>query len=292
MMIAIYVLALLLFGSTWVAVKFGLQSTEPFTAAVLRFVIAFAVLGAVFRTWRYRLPSLPKLRRSLLISGFLMYGLNFFFIYLGQQWISASLAAILFATMPFFTALFAHYLLPDEKLTWRVIVGMVVGFGGTIALFSQDLALGGPVYGMASMLLASAFCSWASVLIKRDLGAVDPIQLSILMILPGLALLVPSMLLLEWPLKLEIERAGWLSLLYLALMGTGVAFILWYYLLKRISVVALSLMTFLEPLVAITLGYLLLNERLTSHFLIGGILILAGVLLATLQPRQSEEPSL
>lgn len=282
MIILLYIVTLLLFGSTWVVVKIGLQTVPPFTFAVVRFVIAFLLLGIAFRIWRYRLPQLPDIRRKVFVAGFLMYGLNFLFIYIGQQWIDASLAAVLFATMPFFTGIFAHFLLPQERLTKQVIAGMVVGFVGTIALFSNNLTLSGPVLGMLSLLLSSVFCSWATVLIKRDLNDIPAAQLSILQIPAGLVVLVPPMF-LELPLQFEFSLASVGALLYLAVLGTGAAFIGWYYLLKRVSAVALSLMTFLEPLVAIGLGYVLLNERLESHFLLGGALILAGVLIATFE---------
>ncbi len=282
MIILLYIVTLLLFGSTWVVVKIGLQTVPPFTFAVIRFVIAFLLLGIAFRIWRYRLPRLPNIRRKIFVAGFLMYGLNFLFIYIGQQWIDSSLAAVLFATMPFFTGIFAHFLLPLERLTKQVIAGMIVGFAGTIALFSNNLTLSGPVLGMLSLLLSSVFCSWATVLIKRDLNDIPAAQLSILQIPAGLVVLVPPMF-LEMPLQFEISFVSVGALLYLAILGTGAAFIGWYYLLKRVSAVALSLMTFLEPLVAIGLGFLLLNEKLESHFLLGGALILAGVLIATFE---------
>ncbi len=119
-------------------------------------------------------------------------------------------------------------------------------------------------------------------MIKRDLNDIPAAQLSILQIPAGLVVLVPPMF-LELPLQFDISFASIGALLYLAILGTGAAFIGWYYLLKRVSAVALSLMTFLEPLVAIGLGYLLLNEKLESHFLLGGALILVGVLIATFE---------
>lgn len=282
MIILLYIITLILFGSTWVVVKIGLETVPPFTFAVIRFLIAFLLLGTAFRIWQFRLPAIPNIRRKIFVAGFLMYGLNFLFIYIGQQYIQASLAAVIFATMPFFTGLFSHALLPNERLTKHVIVGMIVGFIGTIALFSKDLRLDGPVLGMTSLLLSSIFCSWATVLIKRDLNDIPPAQLSILQIPAGLIVLVPPML-LELPISIELSAASIWSLFYLAVLGTGAAFIGWYYLLKRVSAVALSLMTFLEPLVAIGLGYLLLSEKLESHYLFGGALILVGVLIATFE---------
>ncbi len=282
MTILIYIVTLILFGSTWVVVKIGLQSVPPFTFAVVRFVLAFVILGTVFSIWKFRLPQIPHIRRKIFVAGFLMYGLNFLFIYIGQQYIQASLAAVIFATMPFFTGIISHLLLPNERLQRHVVIGMIVGFVGTLALFSKNLSLDGPVLGMLSLLLSSIFCSWATVLIKRDLNDIPPVQLSILQIPMGLIVLVPPML-LELPLKFEFNTASLVSLFYLAILGTGVAFMGWYYLLKRVSAVALSLMTFLEPLVAMGLGYLLLHEKLESHFLIGGALILIGVLIATFE---------
>ena len=282
MTILIYIVTLILFGSTWVVVKIGLQSVPPFTFAVVRFVLAFVILGTVFSIWKFRLPQIPHIRRKIFVAGFLMYGLNFLFIYIGQQYIQASLAAVIFATMPFFTGIISHLLLPNERLQRHVVIGMIVGFVGTLALFSKNLSLDGPVLGMLSLLLSSIFCSWATVLIKRDLNDIPPVQLSILQIPMGLIVLVPPML-FELPLKFEFSTTSLVSLFYLAILGTGVAFMGWYYLLKRVSAVALSLMTFLEPLVAMGLGYLLLQEKLESHFLIGGALILIGVLIATFE---------
>ena len=282
MTILIYIVTLILFGSTWVGVKIGLQSVPTFTFAVIRFVLAFVILGTAFRIWQFRLPQIPHIRRKIFVAGFLMYGLNFLFIYIGQQYIQASLAAVIFATMPFFTGIISHLLLPNERLQRHVVIGMIVGFVGTLALFSKNLSLDGPVLGMLSLLLSSIFCSWATVLIKRDLNDIPPVQLSILQIPMGLIVLVPPML-FELPLKFEFNTTSLVSLFYLAILGTGVAFMGWYYLLKRVSAVALSLMTFLEPLVAMGLGYLLLQEKLESHFLIGGALILIGVLIATFE---------
>ncbi len=282
MIILLYIATLFLFGSTWVVVKIGLQSNPPFTFAVVRFVLAFVVLGLVFRIWRYRLPPIYRIRRKIFVAGFLMYGLNFLFIYIGQRLIASSLAAILFATMPFFTALFSHFLLPNERLTGRVIIGTLIGFTGTIALFWSDFSLSGPVLGMLSLVLSSIFCSWATVLIKRDLSDIPAAELSILQIPAGLVVLLPLMM-LELPLRFDFSLPSIGALLYLAILGTGAAFIGWYYLLKRVSAVALSLMTFLEPLVAFGLGYLLLHEQLDNNFILGGVLILSGVLIATLE---------
>lgn len=212
-----------------------------------------------------------------------MYGVSFGLIYWGQVQIASSMSAILYATMPFFTAIFAHFMLRDEKLNLRVVLGQIVGFAGTILLFAGDLRFGGSFYGMAAIVISSCCCSWATVKTKRDLKEIDPKAMAILQLPAGLMLLIPCMLFLEYPPNLVIDARGLGSVLYLAIFGTGLAFILWYYLLQRISVVALSLMTFIEPLVASILGYLILAETLNSRTLTGGGLILIGVLIVTIR---------
>lgn len=285
MLTIIYIVTLLMFGSTWIAIKIGISNMPPFTSLVLRFVLAFILLGLVFRIWKFRLPARPYAGRDILITGLVMYGFNFALIYFGQQSIPSALAAVIFATMPFFTSLFAHFMNTEERLTHRVIIGQVLGFIGIIILFSADLDFRGSFWGMLSLTGAAASCAWATVKIKRDLDDINPIQLALVQIPPGLILLVPIMVLTEDFLHAQLNLAGVGSIVYLAIFGTGVAFMGWYYLLKRVGAVPLSLMTFLEPLVAIALGFVILGEVLSLTFLIGGALILAGVLIATLRKR-------
>ncbi len=281
MLIVIYIVTLLMFGSTWIAIKIGINNMPPFTSAVLRFIIALIVLGILFRIWRFRAPSRPGIWKDIFLAGLFMYGFNFAFIYFGQQSIPSALAAVIFATMPFFTGLFAHFMDTNERLTRRIITGQLIGFFGVIVLFSADLDLHGSFLGMCSLVLSSASCSWATVKIKRDLDDIHPAHLSVIQIPPGLLLLIPIMLATEDFLNLELNTAGVTSILYLAIFGTGLAFMGWYYLLKRVGAVALSLMTFLEPLVAFALGYIILGETLSLTFIAGGFLILTGVLIAT-----------
>ncbi len=287
MLIVIYIVTLVMFGSTWIAIKIGLGSLPPFTSAVLRFIIAFVVLGAAFRIWRFRLPARPSARKDIFLAGLFMYGLNFVFIYFGQQLIPSALGAVVYSTMPFFTGLFAHFMTTDERLTPRIIAGQMIGFLGIIILFAADLDFHGSFWGILSLLLGSASCSWATVKIKRDLDDIRPEQLAIIQIPIGLLLLVPIMLATESPFSIHLDLTGVGSITYLAIFGTGVAFMGWYYLLKRVGAVALSLMTFLEPLVAMLLGFLILGEILSVTVLAGGALILTGVLIATLRPKRA-----
>jgi drug/metabolite transporter (DMT)-like permease len=268
-----------LWGSTWVAIKLGLETLGPFTSAAARFILGFALLALVFRIWRFRFPDIKNIRRDVFLTGLVMYGLTFSLLYWAQQHLNASTAAVLFSSMPFFVAVCAHFMLAAERLNLRVIIGMVIGLAGTIVLFSRDLDFSGPAPAMLAVLTASFAASWASVKIKRDLGMIRSTVLATLQLPPGLFVMVLGVLLFEMPPEFPVNAKSVGSVVYLAVAGTGGAFIGWYWILKRIPATAASLMTFLEPVVATILSIIVLSESLSSRFLGGAVLILAGVLL-------------
>ncbi len=290
LIVLVYILDILLWGSTWVAIKIGLESLGPFTSATLRFIIGFVFLALIFRIWRYRFPSQPGIRRDVAVTGLIMFGVNFSLLYWAQQYLNASTAAVLFSSMPFFVAVCAHVMLPTEKLTLRTMLGMVLGLGGTLVLFSHNLDFSGPALAMLAVLGASFWASWATVKIKRDLSMVKPTVLATLQIPPGILLMFVGMMALELPIEFEISPRAMGSVLYLAIAGTGGAFIGWYWILKRIPATAASLMTFIEPVVATILAVLILQESLSGRFLAGALLILAGVLIVIIRRRPVPHP--
>jgi drug/metabolite transporter (DMT)-like permease len=283
----IYILGVLIFGSTWVAMKIGLQAMPPFAAAVARSILTFVVFFVAFKLWRFRFPPIKNIRRDFFLAGLMLYGVSFALLYWGQERIDSSMSAILYATMPLFTGIFAHFMVPAERLTARVIFGLLIGFAGTILLFAGKFSLSGTISGMIAMVLSSCCCAWATVKTKRDLHVIDPSVLAILMLPAGLIVLLPCLAIFETPVRFWIDAKGAASVIYLAIFGGGIAFIIWFYLLKRLSAVAASMMTLLEPLVASLLGYLILSELFDKFFFLGGALILAGVLIVTLQKRQT-----
>ncbi len=283
----IYILGVLIFGSTWVAMKIGLQAMPPFAAAVARSILTFVVFFVAFRLWRFRFPPIKNIRRDFLLTGLMLYGVSFALLYWGQERIDSSMSAILYATMPLFTGIFAHFMVPAERLTLRVIFGLLIGFVGAILLFAGKLSLSGTISGMLAMVLSSCSCAWATVKTKRDLHLIDPSALAILMLPAGLIVLLPCLAIFETPVRFWIDAKGAGSVIYLAIFGGGIAFIIWFYLLKRLSAVAASMMTLLEPLVASFLAYLILSESFDKYFFLGGTMILVGVLTVTVQKRQT-----
>ena len=177
----IYILGVLIFGSTWVAMKIGLQAMPPFTAAATRSILAFVIFFVVFRLWRFRFPPIKNIRRDFFLAGLMLYGVSFALLYWGQERIAASMSAILYATMPLFTGIIAHFMIPAERLTARVIVGLVIGFAGTIVLFAGKLqSLRHPFPVCWQWCSVPVCCAWATVKTKRDLKEIDTGAMAIL----------------------------------------------------------------------------------------------------------------
>src|SRR5258706_7882947 len=164
----VWLLLCLIWGSTWLFIKLGLDDLPPFTFAGIRFVIASAILFAIIKARRL---SLPRTRRDwllLAVTGVLSFSLNYGLVFWGEQYISSGLAALLQSTLPAFGLLFAHLYLPGERMTFVKIAGIMMGVIGVGIIFSNQLQLSGPraLWGGAALVL-SAFCAaYANVLVK------------------------------------------------------------------------------------------------------------------------------
>ncbi len=280
---------ILIWGSTWAAIRIGLQGIPPFTGIALRFALASAALLAVAFAIRIPLGRNRLERRLWLVNTVLTFSLSYGIVYWSEQYVPSGLAAILFATFPLLVALFAHLSLPAERLNVRRVAGVLVGFGGLAVIFSEDLsALGGPRVAFASgvMLGSPVVSALATVAVKRWGKGVHPLSLSAVPM--GMAALAMGTVALftERGLPISFDASSMGALLYLAVFGSAVSFSLWYWLLSHASATRVSLISYLNPVVAVAIGILFLHETLTFQILAGSALVVAGVALAV-HPRAS-----
>jgi drug/metabolite transporter (DMT)-like permease len=279
----------LVWGSTWLAVKIGLETAPPFWFATIRFIIAFVVLGAIILL---RKPDYSLVKRNLgkiFAAGFLAYGFCYATIYWGQRFISSGTASVLFASIPFFVALFSVRMLPDEKVTPLKVIGIVIGFSGLVVIFFGDISLHGnnALLGATMIVVSSAAAGFTAVFIKRHLREVDSLLLTHTQMIPGLLFLLILALIFEDFSAFDLNTNTILPALYLAIFGTAFAFWGYFYLLARINAVKLSLIGFLTPAIALCLGWLVLDESITIRFAGGVVLVLAGIWFASREPKPS-----
>lgn len=272
-------------GTTWAAIRIGLEGIPPFTGAAMRFGIGAAVL--LVAAWMLKLP-LGRSRRERwlwLINGLLSFTASYGIVYWAEQFVPSGLTSIIFATFPLFTVILAHFFLPAERMTPGAFVGTLIGFAGVSMVFSEDFsALSADpriVPAIAILLLSPLAVAVTQVAIKRWGGGIHPISLTAVpMVIATLVLGVLAWLFeRDRPLVFTPATVG--SVLYLSVIGSAFVFWLYYWLLDRVQARRVSLIAYVTPLVAVALGTVLFDEPLTPRIVLGGLGVVAGVALAT-----------
>lgn len=164
----VWLLLCLIWGSTWLFIKLGLQDLPPLTFAGIRFVIAVLIIFALISLRGVPLPNKTRDWMFLAVTGILSFSLNYGLVFWGEQYISSGLAALLQSMLPLFGLIIAHFYLPGERMTLPRIGGVVLGVCGVAVIFSNQLQVSGPraLWGSAALVL-SAFCAaYANVLVK------------------------------------------------------------------------------------------------------------------------------
>jgi drug/metabolite transporter (DMT)-like permease len=273
----------LIWGSTWAAIRIGLEGVPPFTGASLRFGLAAAVLLLAGPWFGLKFTRSRAERRIWLWNGLLMFTVSYGVVYWAEQWVPSGLAAVLFATFPFFVAIEAHFLLHGERLTRVSLAGILAGFAGVATIYSEDFELlGGRRVAIASavMLASPIASSIANVLVKRWGAGIHPFSVTVVPMLIGTTCLGTAAGTLERDVAMRFDAASVGSILYLAIFGTAVTFGLYFWLLSHFPASKLALIAYCTPVVAVFVGTAFLGEPLTARFLAGSAAVVAGVAIA------------
>lgn len=274
----LFAITTLIWGSTWLVIKIGLEGMPPFLAAGLRFLISATLIG-LFLAWRGRPLRLTRNDRVCVLSlSILVFWLNYAAVYWGELRISSGLAAVLFSTMPLMTALLSRFWARTETLSPRKVGGVLVGIAGTVILFWPDERFGTQqALGMAATLFAAMCASINLVTMKQYGRESDPHVLNFLgMGLGAILLLLTSTLFESWD-AVDWTTTNASAMVYLAVFGSVVAFWAYYELIKLIDATIVSLSTLIIPIIALILGRLVLGETAGPTAVVGIVTILGGV---------------
>jgi drug/metabolite transporter (DMT)-like permease len=269
----------LAWGSSFLWIKIAVQEIGPFLLVALRLFFGAAGLGLVAAFAR---PQWPRTRRfwgALTLLGITNTAVPFVLISWGEQFIDSAVAAILNSTMPLFTMVIAHFFLQDDRLTWPRLAGLMTGFFGVVLIVSRDLQSGpvGSLAGQAAVMLAALFYAGSTVFARRNTKGLSPIVVALVPMLVADAaiwLVTPGV---ERPLALPQLGLTWLALVWLGLIGSCLAYLLYYFLLHSVGPTRTSLVTYVFPLVGVALGVIFLGEALTWQLAAGGSLVVGGV---------------
>lgn len=297
----VWLILCLIWGSTWLFIKIGLTDLPPMTFAGIRFVLASLILTSLVIARR---ASWPHTRREWLliaIVGMLQFALNYGLVFWGEQHISSGLAAVLQSTFPAFGLVIAHFYLPQERMSVGNIIGVLLGVFGVAVIFSDQLTIAGrmALLGSVALVLSAFFGSYSNVLVKAYAQRIDPMVLAasqmVFGFVPLLAIGIPTE---GNPLHFRWTTMAVISLLYLVVVGSVIAFALYYWLLRNMDVTKTMLIALVTPVVAVILGMIVLHEKFNWRLLAGGACIISGLALIVLRKhhktvsKAEEEPEL
>ena len=282
--ILVYALICLIWGSTWLAIKIGLESLTPFLSAGLRFVTASAIILLILKFSGIEIRKDKLSIQLYLMMAFVSFVFPYGLVYWAEQFIPSGLASVLFAIEPFFIVLFSYFLISSEKIGIFKLTGTVLGFLGILIIFSDALNLDFSSYslGISAIVLSAILQAINAVLIKKYGRHLHPISMNFIpMLIAGITLSILGFL-VEDMTKINFNSNALFSILYLAIFGSIVTFTSYYWLLKRINIVILSLISFIIPIIALILGWIFYNEELSFNELTGSLFVLFGLLFANL----------
>lgn len=278
--IAAYATLCVVWSSTWLAIKMGLADLPPISFAALRFLIAFLLLVAVSIG---RVPLLPKSRADwalLAFTGVLMFAVNYGLLFWGELHISSGLAAVLQAMIVIFGMFFAHLLLPGEPLRGQRVGGALLAGAGVALICGRLLDRGGILafWGGLGVVTGGAGAALSNVLLKRRALELAPAMIAgWQMIFGTVPMLLLGVVVEGNPLRFHWTGMAIFCLLYLAVIGSALTFLLLYWLLPRMPVNNLQTISLITPPGAVAIGWLLGGESFSLWSLVGGALVLVGV---------------
>lgn len=277
----------LIWGSSFLWIKIAVQEVGPNTLVAYRalFGLLFGIVIIFFQ--RTKWPSSFKEWWPLLVLGLTNIAIPFFLISWGEQVIDSGVASILDATVPLFTILVAHFLLHDDKMTVPKVAGLLMGFAGVVVLMSRDIgASSGSLLGQLAVIVACIFYAASSIIARKYTEDTPAIFRSAGPLVSGTAVMWLASFLFESPIKVPDTSLIWIALLWLGILGSGVAFILLYYLIHEIGPTRTTMVTYLFPLSGVTLGVIFLHEALTWEVLTGAVLIILSLVVANWKTKQ------
>lgn len=271
----------LIWGASFLFIKVAVGTIPPLSVAFGRTALAAVLLYLVLRSRGLNMPRWGPVWGTFLLMGLFNGAVPYTLITWAEIHIDSGLAAIVNALMPLFTVVLAHLFTGDERLNWMKVGSIFLGFLGVVALIGPAALKGLGKHVLAqSAVIAAALCYAVAVIYGRRLKEITPLVSATGQLFCAAFLTLPMSLVFDAPWALSPSSISLAALTCLSLLGTALAYLLYYYLLQRIGSTNLSLVTYLIPITGVFWGALLLGERLhwSSFLALGLILVsIAGV---------------
>ena len=284
-------------GSTFLFIRIGVHQLPPLLFAALRFLPAGLVLYGWMLAQGERAPTLRQWTSATLLALLIFVG-DYGLLFWAEQHVPSGIAAVMLATIPLFMALSEIILLRTQKLTIRLAVALLIGIGGVAVLMSRSLMLGGaPIdrRGASALILASLSWSFASVLSRRlPLPSSKVMSAGAQMLAGGILLTIAAAAFGEFRgfHPAAISARAWFALVYLIVFGSLIGFTAYVWLLHHESPTKVGTYAYVNPVVAVLLGYFFGGEALGMRTVLGTFFVLVSVLVITTTPARKILPKL
>ena len=276
-------------GSTFLAIRIGVRELPPLLFAAMRFFVA----GIVLFLWMIAQGERPPTRRqwmSAFLLAFLIFVVDYGLLFWAEKRVPSGIAAVMMATIPVFTAISEIAILRTRQFTLRLVTALLIGIGGVAVLMSRSLNLGGAAIepaGAIAMIVGSISWSIAGALSRKlPLPSSKVMSSGSQMLAGGILLTLSAAAFGEFHgfRPAAVSMGAWLSLLYLIVAGSIIGFTAYVWLVHHESPTKVSTYAYVNPVVAVILGYLLAGESLGPRTVVGTLLVLVSVIVITTTP--------
>jgi len=267
------------------AIKIGLNDLTPFFSLGIRYLVAGSSLALYLWIVDRKIIFEKQHLRLLILITLFNYIVPYSLVYWGEQFIYSDLTSVIFAMLPINVAILSYAFFKEEKFTYFDLLGIFISFAGIVTIFSVTIlkGIGFHFYGMIAVYLSSLSQAMMAIILKKYKGQYHPLKINFFPILATGIIITGFSFAVENLSNNIMTMSGIISILYLSIFGTVIAFGLYFWLIKQIKLSLFSSNACILPVIAILVGWIFLNEKLTNLQILGSLLVLAGVLIITIQ---------
>lgn len=283
-----FALLSLAWGSSYLFIRVGVEHLSPLALVALRVVIGAVALALFASVRQQNMQVSGRQLLALLTIATTNTTIPFLLITWGEETVPSGLASVLNSTVPIFSVLIAGAVLRDEPITLFRLGGVAIGFGGVLLLLSRDLSHWSGLAGQGAIVLASLCYAVSAVFTRRTLRGLPSMTIAVYAVALAAAEALLLSLVFSPPPVASMHPLALLAVVWLGLLGSAFAYLLYYFILENWGASRTTLVTYMLPVVGLTLGAIFLHERLDWRILAGSALVISGIGLASLVKRPAD----